>query len=44
MNDREIFEDLSRAVRDLRSPSGAEAVRTAIDRATDDERARVEKI
>jgi hypothetical protein len=44
MNDREIFEDLSRAVPDLRSPSGAEAVRTAIDRATEDERARIEGI
>ena len=44
MNDREIFEDLSRAVPDLRSPSGAEAVRTAIDRATEHERARIEGI
>jgi hypothetical protein len=44
MNDREIFEDLSRAVPDLRSPRGAEAVRTAIDRATEHERARVEGI
>jgi hypothetical protein len=44
MNDREIFEDLSRAVPDLRSPSGAEAVRTAIYRATEDERARIEGI
>ena len=44
MSDREIFEDLSRAVRDLRSPSGAEAVRTAIYRATEDERARIEGI
>jgi hypothetical protein len=44
MNDREIFEDLSRAVADLRSPSGAEAVRTAIDRATEHERARIEGI
>ncbi len=44
MSDREIFEDLSRAVRDLRSPSGAEAVRTAISRAIEDERARIEGI
>jgi hypothetical protein len=44
MNDREIFEDLSRAVPDLRSPSGAEAVRTAIDRATEHERARIDGI
>src|SRR4029450_6658538 len=44
MNDREIFEDLSRAVPDLQSPSGAEAVRTAIDRATEHERARIEGI
>jgi hypothetical protein len=44
VNDREIFKDLSRAVQDLQSSSGALAVQTAIYRATEDERARIEGI